>query len=327
MHACHLDARERRAGRARRACSPSSRRGSRPRSTATRSSGCAARSSATAARPGRSRSSCRPARPTWRRSIAAFEDEHERLYGVRGEPGSPIVIRALRLAALGPSSAVDRLSLDDQPPDRPGTRAASFGGEPVEAPVRTRASIGEAPEPGPMLVDEYDTTVVVRPGWTVRRDRATETLILEGPVPDASRASGSGASPASPVAPSPRRPCPERTCPFRPLGLPTSRPDAIEPTAEIVTCLQQKCANFVTIRPQAAAPAAPAPRRTREDGEPWLAPPSTRSRSRSSATRSRRSRTRWRRRSSAPRTRPSCATAWTSRPRSATRTARRSRRR
>src|SRR4051812_13968511 len=34
--------------------------------------------------------------------IAAFEDEHERLYGVRGEPGSPIVIRALRLAALGP---------------------------------------------------------------------------------------------------------------------------------------------------------------------------------------------------------------------------------
>src|SRR4051812_3901727 len=29
--------------------------------------------------------------------IAAFEDEHERLYGVRGEPGAPIEIRALRL--------------------------------------------------------------------------------------------------------------------------------------------------------------------------------------------------------------------------------------
>jgi N-methylhydantoinase A/oxoprolinase/acetone carboxylase beta subunit len=39
--------------------------------------------------------------------------------------------------------------------------------------------VGEAPEAGPLLVDEYDTTVVVRPGWTVRRDRATETLILE----------------------------------------------------------------------------------------------------------------------------------------------------
>ena len=35
------------------------------------------------------------------------------------------------------------------------------------------------PEPGPMLIDEYDTTVVVRPGWTARRDATTETLILE----------------------------------------------------------------------------------------------------------------------------------------------------
>jgi N-methylhydantoinase A len=111
--------------------------------------------------------------------IAAFEDEHERLYGVRGEFGSPIEIRALRLAARGPSSAVDRLSLDEQPPDRPATRPASFGAEQVEAPVRTRASIGTVPEPGPMLVDEYDTTVVVRPGWTVRRDAVTETLVLE----------------------------------------------------------------------------------------------------------------------------------------------------
>ena len=37
--------------------------------------------------------------------LRRFEDEHERLYGVRGEAGSPIEIRALRLAGLGPSSA------------------------------------------------------------------------------------------------------------------------------------------------------------------------------------------------------------------------------
>jgi N-methylhydantoinase A len=113
--------------------------------------------------------------------LAAFEDEHERLYGVRGEPGSPIEIRALRLSARGPSSAIDRLSLVEQPPDRPGTRTVSFGGEPLDVEVRTRASIGAEPEPGPLLVDEYDTTVVVRLGWTVRRDLATETLILEQP--------------------------------------------------------------------------------------------------------------------------------------------------
>ena len=107
--------------------------------------------------------------------IAAFEDEHERLYGIRGEDGSPIEIRALRLAALGRSSAVDRLSLVDGFAVRSATRETVLG----ELPVRTRASVGESAEPGPMLIDEYDTTVVVRPGWTVRRDLATETLILE----------------------------------------------------------------------------------------------------------------------------------------------------
>jgi N-methylhydantoinase A len=108
-----------------------------------------------------------------------FEDAHERLYGVRGEPGSPIEIRALRVAAFGPAVASSDLSLADDAWDAGGTRAATFDGETLEVPVRTRASIGEAPEAGPLLVDEYDTTVVVRPGWTVRRDAATQTLVLE----------------------------------------------------------------------------------------------------------------------------------------------------
>jgi N-methylhydantoinase A/oxoprolinase/acetone carboxylase beta subunit len=111
--------------------------------------------------------------------LARFEDAHERLYGVRGEPGSPIEIRALRVAGLGPSAAVDALGLEDGAHAAGSTRAATFDGETVDVPVRTRASIGEAAEPGPLLVDEYDTTVVVRPGWTVRRDTATQTLVLE----------------------------------------------------------------------------------------------------------------------------------------------------
>jgi N-methylhydantoinase A len=111
--------------------------------------------------------------------LLRFEDAHERLYGVRGEPGSPIEIRALRLAGIGPSAAVDALGLADESRPPGGTRAAIFDGETLEVPVRTRASIGDAPEPGPLLVDEYDTTVVVRPGWTVRRDAATQTLVLE----------------------------------------------------------------------------------------------------------------------------------------------------
>jgi N-methylhydantoinase A len=111
--------------------------------------------------------------------LARFEDTHERLYGVRGEPGSPIEIRALRVAALGPSAAGNNLVLADGERGGGAPRAATFDGETVDVPVRSRASIGEAPEPGPLLVDEYDTTVVVRPGWTVRRHLATQTLVLE----------------------------------------------------------------------------------------------------------------------------------------------------
>ena len=39
------------------------------------------------------------------------------------------------------------------------------------------------PVPGPLLVDEYDTTVVVPGGWDVRRHAGTGTLVLTKGVP------------------------------------------------------------------------------------------------------------------------------------------------
>jgi len=59
------------------------------------------------------------------------------------------------------------------------TRTIHVGSHSFDAPVRRRSSIGPVSEPGPILVDEYDTTVVVSPGWTVRREPATGTLVLE----------------------------------------------------------------------------------------------------------------------------------------------------
>ena len=122
---------------------------------------------------------------------ARFEDEHKRLYGVRGQPGSPVEIRAVRLAALGVArdGSVSDFSRTPPPVDdggggvgpKPDTggRTVFLGGELLEAAVRSRASVGVAAEPGPFLVDEYDTTVVVPPGWSARRDEATSSLILE----------------------------------------------------------------------------------------------------------------------------------------------------
>jgi N-methylhydantoinase A len=107
---------------------------------------------------------------------ARFEDEHERLYGVKDQAGSPVEIRAVRLTALGEAAATRSFQLEA---NTAGSNGATRQIEGAAVPVRTRASVGEVPEPGPMLVDEYDTTVVVPPGWLVRRDAGTGTLILE----------------------------------------------------------------------------------------------------------------------------------------------------
>ncbi len=125
-----------------------------------------------------------PQGPVDRQLLAAlrarFEDEHEVLYGVRGRPGSPVEIRAVRLAALGPSAAPPSFDVADPlVRERNATRRMWLGGTAEEVPVRSRTSIGAAPKPGPVLVDEYDTTVVVPDGWSVRRHLETGTLVLE----------------------------------------------------------------------------------------------------------------------------------------------------
>jgi len=116
---------------------------------------------------------------------ARFEAEHQRLYGVKDQEGSPVEIRALRLAALGAAPTTRTFGYDG---DGDGAGAAAsagssrriqLGGGDVDAPIRQRSSLGEAPEPGPLLVDEYDTTVVIPQGWSARRDTSTETLVLE----------------------------------------------------------------------------------------------------------------------------------------------------
>jgi N-methylhydantoinase B len=107
--------------------------------------------------------------------VERFEAEHETLYGTRLETGSPVDIRALRLVSLGAERPAVPLSAPSR--EASGTRRADFGDGPVDVPVRSRDSLTE-PTHGPLLVDEYDTTVVVPPGWTVRLD-ASGALVLD----------------------------------------------------------------------------------------------------------------------------------------------------
>ena len=110
-----------------------------------------------------------------------FEAEHERLYGVKDQAGSPVEIGAVRLAALGEAAATRSFQVDgaNGAGGHSTSRRIHIGGEEVDASVRDRSSVSETLEPGPLLVDEYDTTVVVPPGWSARRDASTGTLVLE----------------------------------------------------------------------------------------------------------------------------------------------------
>ena len=107
--------------------------------------------------------------------VERFEDEHERLYGTRLEPGSPVDVRALRLIALGPERDAFSLAHVPELALSADTRQADFGrAGTLEVPVRTRSQLpGRRPAPGPLLIDEYDTTVVVPPGWSVALDPGT----------------------------------------------------------------------------------------------------------------------------------------------------------
>ena len=110
VRSCHLDVDTNRSRRASTALLDEMRGASSPERSrgATSRRGRGRRTSATGARAGRSR--CAPRRAGRRRRSSPacatrFEDEHEQLYGVRGQPGSPVEIRAVRLAALGRSAA------------------------------------------------------------------------------------------------------------------------------------------------------------------------------------------------------------------------------
>src|SRR5205823_2374652 len=119
--------------------------------------------------------------------VERFEAEHELLYGTRLEPGSPVDVRALRLVALGPERGAFALDHASVYEPATATRLAYFDGELLDVPVRSRASLVGDPQSGPLLVDEYDTTVVVPPGWSVALDEATGALLLEfltSKVPD-----------------------------------------------------------------------------------------------------------------------------------------------
>ncbi len=110
---------------------------------------------------------------------ALFHDEHERSYGYRRQ-GEPIAVVNLRLKALAPASNMSFAELaqgvteSERIAETPEvTRRVYFGPEVGERETRilTRPSLLGGGLEGPLVLEEFDTTVVVPRGWSASLDK------------------------------------------------------------------------------------------------------------------------------------------------------------
>lgn len=112
-----------------------------------------------------------------------FETEHERLYGHRSDPDNPVEVVAVRL--IGQAGIRGQQGVLN-PAERLGSRALSreaYFGAPwgtIDTPVISRHDLGEEGTTGPLLIDEYDSTIVVPPDYRGYLD--SEGNILMSPV-------------------------------------------------------------------------------------------------------------------------------------------------
>jgi N-methylhydantoinase A len=109
---------------------------------------------------------------------AAFHAEHERTYGYRRE-NDPIAVVSVRLKATAPARSLGLRELGESfartvnaGTGQPTVRRAYFGPEVGEhaSPVLHRADLVGKVLQGPFIVEEFDTTVVVPPGWQAEVD-------------------------------------------------------------------------------------------------------------------------------------------------------------
>lgn len=113
--------------------------------------------------------------------IQDFESAHCTSYGYRSD-GEPIQFVALKIIGQGLSETPrvpTRVQRDRETRVESTSRRAYFGKEMgwLETPVISRAAIGESAAKGPLIIEEYDTTTVVRPGWTAGLDGWNNIII------------------------------------------------------------------------------------------------------------------------------------------------------
>ena len=113
-----------------------------------------------------------------------YGDLHEHTYGYRSD-SEPLQFVSLKVIGRGLSDrprVPDRVARAHERLARTGTRKAYFGPDAgwLETRLMPRSGLGREPTQGPLIVEEYDCTTVVRPGWSARLDD-WNNMVIERP--------------------------------------------------------------------------------------------------------------------------------------------------
>jgi N-methylhydantoinase A len=118
--------------------------------------------------------------------VEAFEVEHERNYGHRAANGEVKLVSLRVIASVETSSEQTAWAVTDPTANKIEEsnllleREAYFGEEhgQLKTPVFVRAELSTNSRKGPLIIEEYDSTVIVPPDWSVRLDRQ-QNIVLE----------------------------------------------------------------------------------------------------------------------------------------------------
>ena len=111
----------------------------------------------------------------------AFGREHEKTYGHRAGPDEPVELVTIQIIGQGirtDTSVPERVQRSRAEPAPPPPRQAYFGAQHgwLRTPVVRRDALAVALG-GPVIVEEYDATCVIPPGWRAALDTGENILI------------------------------------------------------------------------------------------------------------------------------------------------------
>ncbi len=113
----------------------------------------------------------------------AYDREHMQTFGYQTDaPYQLVNVRVIARGLSSESRVPERLGLPSSTSQGPSQRPVYFGANHgwTDTPVVDRAHVAQNPGPGPMIIEEYDSTTVVPPGWQASVDRWQNILLERG---------------------------------------------------------------------------------------------------------------------------------------------------